>query len=103
MEMEVMHDMIFPLNAIQYKVTQDFINDFNRFVLDNSEEDEFIAETEWVILLIRKSDKYFKILKRKYRRDNVELNKVVDTTAMMLYKIASRAGFNVHLESKYSN
>lgn len=103
MEIEEIDDMIFPFDAIRCPVTKGDIEDFNSFVYRKGLPDEIIVETESLFILIRKSDKYFQILKRKYSKDNKDYNLAIDVAATRFFKVASRAGFNVYLDSKYSN
>jgi len=109
MYIEFCEELMFDnLSFYGMKVKKRDIELFKKRALSPELPDEYVFETLEGIFKINKIKKEFRVLKRNYFFDELDMlnhpnKQQIDFQVFMIYRIALRAGFKVYLENKFSN
>lgn len=103
----ITEDFFFPMDFFKFEVSKKDIEIFKEATLDCTKPNEYVLETVDGMFKINQDEKIFIILMRKYDytlpEEMEESIEDIDSSIMMIYKIAMKSGFKVYLEQKYSN
>ena len=93
---------IYPVDLIGYDVSKDEIKSIKENLLNNSNDNEYIIETQEALFCINKKDKTLRILRRYYcKKNSSEYD--IDMEIGRVCKIARKSGIEVIYENYLLN